>query len=355
MNFFIINFNFLLVALQLAHFKNSINLTFEKMYRIIVCFALMIFLFSEINGQGCSDAGFCTMGAMKPDQAYSRDINFKLRSVEFNYYRGKTTLSPVVTVYTADISFGINDKTSFQLKLPYQHVKGNFGTNEGIGDISFSASRSIGRFKGYNVGITLGGKVPSGYGSDNASGRASTFGTGQSQPGDLPMYYQVSLGTYDVVAGASMINAKWLFATGIQIPVKHQNNNTFLWGNFAEYPGGQEYVQEYNRAVNLERGTDIMLRAERNFRFLNYNFSFGALPIYRITKDRTLDPETGELVKRDGTTGMALSVLASAGYNFNVNSSFKLIFGYKLTDREFNPDGLTRDNVISVSYIYKFL
>lgn len=324
------------------------------MVRLIVFLLLVISLNTEILSQGCSDAGFCTMGAMKPDQSYSRKINFKLRSIEFNYYKGKTTLTPVVSVYTADISIGINDKTSFQVKLPYQHVKGNFGSNQGVGDISFSASRTIGKLKGYNVGVTLGGKVPSGYGSDNASGNAATFGANNGSPGDLPMYYQVSLGTYDLVAGASMINAKWLFATGIQIPLIHKNNNSFLWGKFETYPGGAEYVEKYNRALTLKRGTDIMLRLERNFRFLNYNFSLGALPIYRITKDQTLDPSSGELVKRPGTTGLAFSVLASAGYSLNVNHSFKFIFGYKLTDREFNPDGLTRDSVISMSYIYRF-
>lgn len=309
----------------------------------------------ELYGQGCSDAGFCTMGAMKPDQSYSQKINLKLRSVEFNYYQGKTTLTPVVTVYTADISIGINDKNSFQIKLPYQYVDGNFGSNQGVGDISFSASRSIGKFKGYNVGLTLGGKIPSGYASDKASGdEVVEFGTGTNHPGDLPMYYQVSLGTYDAVAGVSMINEKWLFATGIQIPLIHKNKNDFRWGKWEDYTGAADYTQKYWLANNLKRGIDIMLRAERNFRFLNYNFSLGVLPIYRIKKDERYDFANDETIKVPGTTGLAFSVLGSAGYSFNANNSFKFIFGYKLTDRENNPDGLTRDSVISMSYIYKF-
>ena len=51
---------------------------------------------------------------------------------------------------------------------------------------------------------------------------------------------------------------------------------------------------------------------------------------------------------------MALSMLASFGYQFDVNSSIKVIQGIKLTDRDVNPDGLTRNEVLSISYVYKF-
>ena len=97
-----------------------------------------------------------------------------------------------------------------------------------------------------------------------------------------------------------------------------------------------------------------MLRIERNFRFTNFNFSIGLLPIYRISKDERLDFNTGERIKIDKTTGLALSALGSAGYSFNVNHSLKLILGRKLTQREVNPDGLTRVVVNSLSYIYRF-
>ncbi len=315
---------------------------------ILLCYSLNTF------SQGCSDAGFCTMGAMKPDQSYSRKIDFKLRSVELNYYRGTTTLTPIVEVYTADIAYGISDRTSFQVKIPYQKVEGNFGENAGMGDISFSFSRIMNTGKDFQLGLTVGGKIPSGYANDKASGKAATFGKDGSTPGDLPMYYQVSLGTYDFVAGGSLINEKWLFATGIQIPVIHQNRNDFRWGKWPEYPGGPEYTQKYFLANNLKRGIDVMVRAERNFRFLNYNFSVGLLPIYRITKDERFDFANNKNIKIEGSTGFAVSGLVSAGYNFNVNNSVKLIYGYKFADRDMNPDGLTRHDVISVSYIYRF-
>lgn len=308
-------------------------------------FTALFIISSRLYSQGCSDAGFCTMGAMKPDQNYNKQINFKLRSVEFNYYHGKTLLTPIVTVLTADMSFAVTERYSVQVKVPYQMVHGDLGQTQGMGDLSLSATRSLPLKNGYNLGLTLGGKIPSGKSNKEADGKFSS--------GDLPMYYQTSLGTYDLVAGASALNDKWLFATGIQVPVIHQNENDFRWGQWKEYPD-QDYVNKYPLSNDLKRGTDVMLRAERNFRHINYNFGLGVLAIYRVSKDERYNFNTNERFKIDGTTGMALNVLGNFGYNLNINNSFKIIMGLKLKDREINPDGLTRKHVISASYVYRF-
>lgn len=325
--------------------------------RLIVVITLFITTTHFTLAQGCSDAGFCTMGAMKPDQDYSKKVDFKLRSLELNYYHGQSTLSPVITVYTVDLAIGLNDYNSIQIKVPYQTVSGNLGDTRGLGDISLSASRSIPLDNNATLGLTLGAKIPSGR-SD-----LENTNTEHGPGGDLPMYYQVSLGTYDAVAGASYITEKWLLAAGIQIPVIHQNENDFRWGQWPEYPD-ENYLEDNHLANYMRRGTDVMLRVERNFRFLNYNFSFGLLPIYRITRDQRWDfntdadgvynEGTDDLFKIDNTTGLALSALTSAGYHFNVNNSVKAIFGLKLADRDMNPDGLTRKHVLSFSYVYRF-
>jgi hypothetical protein len=51
---------------------------------------------------------------------------------------------------------------------------------------------------------------------------------------------------------------------------------------------------------------------------------------------------------------MALSGIATAGYSFNVKSGIRLLLGRKITQREVNPDGLTRVNVSTISYYYRF-
>ncbi|HEU5290751.1 MAG TPA: hypothetical protein VFU05_08930, partial [Cyclobacteriaceae bacterium] len=102
-----------------------------------LCFAYPIF------GQGCSDAGFCTMGAMKPDQPYNKKIPIKLRSMEVSFYRGSTSLTPIIYVANIDMSFSVGKKNSLQVKLPYQAVTGRLANTSGIGDISVCFTRGL--------------------------------------------------------------------------------------------------------------------------------------------------------------------------------------------------------------------
>ncbi len=315
---------------------------FTKMPLILIL--CMLASLSGVRAQGCSDAGFCTMGAMKPGQDFNKKIPVKLRSLELNFYRGTSTLTPVIYVATLDFSFSLKEKTDFQLKLPYQYVSGNFGSAGGLGDISISMTRLVFSSENLEINATIGTKLP----SNNSNIKNFDAGFGR----DYPMYYQISLGSFDLIAGISLISDKWLVATGIQAALT-RNENYFRWNEWNDYPN-PEYVREYPLSKELKRGTDIMLRVERNFRYGRWTFNAGILPIFRITKDEILNEATSEREKLDGTTGMALSALVGGGYQFDVNSGIKIILGRKITQREVNPDGLTREVVTSLSYVYRF-
>lgn len=310
----------------------------------------LIFLFTlalatQAYSQGCSDAGFCTMGAMKPDQPYNKNIPIKLRSMEISFYRGSTTLTPIIYVATLDASFSVGKKNSLQIKLPFQAVTGRLANTSGIGDISLCFTRNIYTSEKFDLSVSLGSKIRTNKSDKTEDGRP------------LPMYYQTSLGTYDAIAGISLVNKKWLFATGIQLPF-NQNNNQFLWGTWKEWWGDSAedslYITKYAKSNQLKRGVDVMLRIERNFRFSRLNFSVGLLPIYRITNDEIDDPKAGGRTKPDGAKGLALSAIGTVGYSFNVKSGVKLLIGRKIMQRDENPDGLTRHFVSSVSYFYRF-
>ena len=316
-------------------------------FRIVFILPLIFLVPSPAHSQGCSDAGFCTMGAMKPDQPFNKNIPLKLRSMELSFYRGTTTLSPIIYVGTLDLSFNIADeKTFLQVKLPYQKVQGNFGGTSGVGDISLCLTRHVATNGEFDLNLSLGAKIP----SNDSDLKDATHNL------PLPMYYQTSLGTYDAIAGLSLISRNWLFATGIQHPF-NKNKNTFTWAPWIPvYQDGEgaDYVRSYNGAYELKRGTDVMLRIERNFRFSRVNFSIGALPIYRITRDEVTVASTGKRIRPEGTTGLALSAIATAGYSFNIQTGVKFLYGRKITQRDFNPDGLTRHDVMTISYYYRF-
>ena len=302
------------------------------------------------HSQGCSDAGFCTMGAMKPGQGYNKKHKVKLRSIEVSYYRGESTLTPIIYVANVDATISLSDNLGIQVKVPYQQVNGAFDNTSGLGDISLSITKRLISSEKFDVSATFGGKIPSNKSDLKSSGTKRPLSKGL----DLPMYYQTSLGSYDFVTGISLINKKWLFATGIQMALT-ANNNNFSRPEWLDpvYPN-RDYIWSYDKANKLKRGTDVMIRIERNFRFSNYNFNIGILPIYRISKDQIEDPDTSENIKMDDTTGLACTILGGFSYNFSTKSSFKLSYGHKLTDRNINPDGLTRHNVMIVAYLFRF-
>lgn len=309
---------------------------------LILYVLFFITCIENAKAQGCSDAGFCTMGAMKPDQPFNKKIEFKLRSMEVSFYRGTTTLTPVVHVATADLNFSINNKTSVQVKLPYQFVTGRLANTSGMGDISLCLTRNVYTSKKFDVNASLGTKIPTNDSNNETQGFA------------LPMYYQTSLGSYDAIGGVSLITRKWLFATGIQIPLT-QNNNQFIWQEWVAEggPASEAYIEEYNNAKELLRGIDVMVRVERNWRFSRLNFTLGILPIYRVRNDE-ITGVNGQRVKPDGAKGLALSGIFTTGYNFDVQSGIKLLVGHSIVQRDFNPDGLTRELVSSISYYYRF-
>lgn len=295
--------------------------------------------------QGCSDAGFCTMGAMKPDQPYNKRVQLKLKTIEFSYYRGTTSLTPIIYVANIDFNFSLNARSAFQVKLPYQWIVGTLGHTAGIGDLSFCYTRNVFSSDRFDINASVGAKVP----TNNSNITAG--------PNALPMYYQTSLGTYDLIAGVSLINRRWLFATGIQIPF-NQNGNQFDWHTWqSSDPTEQAYVQLYPNSTDLKRGIDVMLRVERNFRLARFNFTAGLLPIYRITADEITNFQgvrTSQDAKGNVAKGLALSWILTTGYSFNTHSSVRLLVGHKIEQRAFSPDGLTREFVASLGYSYRF-
>lgn len=296
----------------------------------------------HVHAQGCSDAGFCTMGAMKPDQPFNKRIVLRLRSIEFGLYRGKTSLTPIVYVGTMDFNFSLNTRNTFQIKVPYQNVSGLLGDTHGFGDLSLSYTRNLFSSEKYDINFSVGGKIPTNDSNLKWYGKP------------MPMYYQTSLGTFDLVAGASLLSRDWLIATGIQHPFD-RNKNQFTWGAWTDYPY-KSYLHKYPASKNLKRGTDIMLRVERNFRFSRLNLAIGILPIYRLNRDVRTNATTGVDEKIDGSQGLVMTTLLSAGYSLNVRSGFKMLYGIKTIGRELatNPDGLSRENVVTLSYYYRF-
>ncbi len=312
---------------------------------ITLVFTLLVLNFSGYS-QGCSDAGFCTMGAMRPDQHFGKKVQVKLRSFEINQYMGVSRFGDIINSTTAEFNVTFTDKVSAQIKMPYVYMKGSLGSNNGTGDISLSITKNILRKDNFDINFSLGTKIPTNHANAERVDGVS-----------LPMYYQTSLGTYDFVAGISLITRKWLLATGYQQVVADVNNNDFSWAPWRPL-GLFDEATVYHPSKDFERGNDVMFRIERNFRFSKFNVFIGLLDILRLNEDKAISPVTSEKVivenDRGTSNGHATTLLWGGGYNFNTNNSIKLLIGNRLIKRQINIDGLSRELVISTGYILKF-
>jgi hypothetical protein len=310
------------------NFKNIISICF------FICHL-------NIFGQGCSDAGFCTLGAMRPNQSLPNKNTFKVRSVELSHYIGYTIFKDVISSTLIDINSSIGSRSNVQFKLPFTYCYGPLGTSLGLGDISFSYTYSTIVTERFQLLSTIGGKIPT-----NNSNQLSADGR------PLPMYNQTSLGTYDFIAGVSFLTRNWLFATGVQVAFNN-NGSQFKWGDWKTSPLTL-IANEYPPSWNLKRGSDVMFRIERNFRSTKWNAYIGLLTIYRFTQDEISKGNENNRIKVDQTTGAAITALTGVGYRFSTKVSLKGLFGKKIINRETNPDGLSREWVTSIALEFKF-
>ncbi|MCC5944773.1 MAG: hypothetical protein JJT94_07535 [Bernardetiaceae bacterium] len=316
--------------------------------RLICCILLLALLCSYLGiaktqAQGCSDAGFCTMGALKPDQDFTRQKPLHLRSISFGQYIGYTKLDHVIINYQIEAEVLIKEKWNVHAKLPYAMVSGALANTHGLGDISLSLSYNIMSNEKYQLSAMLGTKIP----TNNAN-----LTNQQGLP--LPSYYQTSLGTYDAIAGMSLLTRDWLFAVGYQMPLNN-NENAFFWGAWRDTEFDNTTIDRYGVSRDLRRGNDMMARIEKNFRFSRFNFNIGILAIYRLNEDEMTSPSTGERVQVEGSDGLVASGLIGAGYQFSTRTALRTVVGYRLNERQApHQDGLTRVLVNTIHFEYRF-
>src|ERR1700712_3475564 len=122
---------------------------------LIVLFA---FFTHAAFSQGCSDAGFCTMGAMKPDQPFNKKLSIKLRTIELSQYYGHTHFNNKIYVQTLEANFSVGEKYVVQMKVPYQTSHGHLGTFSSVSDLSFSVTRNLLSRDAFDLNLTAGTK-----------------------------------------------------------------------------------------------------------------------------------------------------------------------------------------------------
>ena len=300
---------------------------------------LTLIAYKNACSQGCSDAGFCTAGALKPNTANkAQSQGFLGLSMGFGLGEQNVSTSNV----QFEPQFKVNDLTSVQIKIPFVANSGKLGKTQGLGDVILTCN--------YNLDSVLHKKAMLVIGTRIATGTASL----KSNNIALPMPYQISLGTTDLIIGTRFNLPKKFIATfAYQQPLWSRNQNGF--DSAAFFTTGAFYnlteEQNYFLSANLKRRGDILLRIERPFSFKKSILTVGVLPIYHLGQDKA-DVVKGKSVKIKNSQGLTLNLNGIYTLNINDHTEFNLILAAPLIVRSSRPDGLTRSAIINAGLKY---
>ena len=306
------------------------NYTFSKtLLTLAIC---TLFSLSSYS-QGCADAGLCSIGPMKSSEFFNdAPTNGELR-FRPSYGLGEKQVSVIGLQLEGD--FNIKDVVYFQFQLPYVISTGDLGTANGLGDLTLSLSVPV--QKGDQVTTTLfaGTKIPFQDGNLMHNGNA------------LPMAYQPSLGTFDVLGGIAVRYNQFLFSAGYQQPLTQQNENTYI-------ETGSDPDNESWTTNKFERQADLALRAEYSKENPEkINWKAGLLGIVHMGNDTYLDPVDNVRKEIDGSSGLTLNLTGGISKTFG-EYTLGADLGFPVMAREARPDGLTRTVVLGIYGGWKF-
>jgi hypothetical protein len=179
---------------------------------ILIVTTLLSLVFNFTYGQGCSDAGFCTINSFKPNSTDSTEVlnnQFKIGA-----FFGKADNS--ISVYGNYLEYNrqMSEKFGLDAKLTTLAQNGNGISTFGLSDIFVNANYKASE----KLKLTLGAKLP-------LSNANKTY---ENLP--LPMDYQASLGTFDLIFGIGYEIKKIQLVVAIQQPLT-QNYNQFIATN----------------------------------------------------------------------------------------------------------------------------
>ena len=297
---------------------------------IFLTFSLLILLTNFSFGQGCSDAGFCTINSFKPNSSDSiKALNSQFK---IGAFFGKADNS--ISVYGNYLEYNrqLNEKFGLDLKLTTLAQNGNNISVFGLSDVFVNANYKASE----KLKITLGAKIP----LSNANKSLENL--------PLPMDYQASLGTFDLIFGIGYEIKKIQLVAAIQQPLT-QNDNQFIAN---DYPANSK-LRAFQTTNKYKRSGDVLLRVSYPVS-LNPKLKLtpSILPIYHLANDKYTDVNVEKEII--GSQGLTLNGTVYLDYEINHRNILQLNIGMPFVVRDVRPDGLTRSFIANLEYRIKF-
>lgn len=308
------------------------------MKRIISVFIAFCVATGSLQAQGCSDAGVCTIHSFKNNTQHPSDADKNKNEVVIGFSFGKGERS--VSDYSQYLEYtrSITENTSVTGKIVFSEINGELANTGGPGDIFLSVNHAFDTKRKWRKSFVTGLKIP--------FNKADIVKEGIH----LPMPYQTSLGTTDLVSGINFANKSFGATLALQQPLKPANGNMFLPELYPAVPLANRYLPTYK----FSRKADVLLRLSYSFD-LNKKFSVrpGLLSIYHVANDSYLD--AGKMRREIArSAGLTVNGNMFANYRLTKSSSFELSLGAPFVIRTNRPDGLTRSFVTSLEYKFSF-
>ncbi len=296
--------------------------------RLILLFSLL-YLPLILWGQGCADAGFCSVGAMQTG-VHKLSLNKQRNSVGFSTSVASGEKLSWVISPQLETKIVIAKNSFFEARLPYNIITGNLGTNRGLGDVisTFTSELNLDKTKSkLNLRYTIGTRIGLRDASDSLRGLP------------LPMAYQLSTGTTDLIVGLSTnIGKHFTVALGMQQPLIHYNRNGYYT---TQNRDSSESV--YFSSINLRRKGDALLRIEARKDWKHTGIHGGTLLLYHLGEDN-ITLTNGTNLKLSGSSGMTINMNFVFYYRAD-NWIFDFTLAAPVLARKNRPDGLTRNAV----------
>lgn len=306
-----------------------------RLYYLFLLFfvsAIFVMTFNSLSfSQGCSDAGLCTLHGLKPDEADTKSFQNNKLSAGVSYGIGDYKIS--VTTFYLSYYRKLSKKLGIDIKSTASIQKGNGISSAGFSDIFISADYFINEVTNF----VLGTKIPL-----NRADKSQN-----SIP--LPMNYQSSLGTWDIISGVYTIISKAELSLAFQQPMT-QNDNQFFSN---KYPLASK-LSTFQSTNKFVRKGDILFRASYPLTFgKKFVLTPGILPIFHLGNDKYTD-STGTEVEINGSAGLTFNMTVFIDYLINGKNKIQINAGAPIITRDSKPEGMGRSLVIAINYTYLF-
>jgi len=278
--------------------------------------------------QGCSDAGICSLGS-----SFHNDIPSK-NTIEFGNVFGAGEAD--VKYYSSYLAYTQKFSNQFALsaKITYSVASGSFGKRGQFGDAYLTANYDWKSKRTSKWSTLVGMKFP------------FTQSNLKINDYSLPLDYQASLGTFDLIAGVTLNYKNWDFNSALQLPIFNLNRNSY----FKEYSGTNDFP-----TTNLfERRPDLLFRTTYTYKTKSkFTFKPNVLFLYHLGQDSA---ENYYGVREDisGSEGLTINGNLIGSYAINSKNSIELSLAAPFVVRTIRPDGLTRSFTAGIIYKVSF-